>query len=167
MKVVPSASTLASEVIQSTTPTTTAITTESAVEQITEKLVAINLPTPVTTTTTTTTTTQNKPTKPTKPTKVDGKTDDKSEKKVDKKVEKKGGVVEATKVEVEANTGKKVDLSQPPTVPVLPPLYTTPAPSTTTTKKVNEIRNIYIHTYIHTYIHNKTIQSVDVLFVCF
>jgi hypothetical protein len=108
-------------------PTPEASTSSSSVEQITDKLDSITLPPPPTTTTTTTTSIDSKPTSTV--TKSDGKVEKK------KSVDKKGGEVEAKKGEVGVEVGKKIDdVSQPPAVPILPPLYTTPAPLT---KKVS------------------------------
>jgi len=120
-----------------TTTTTTVVAptpeaSSSSVEQITDKLDSITLPPPPPTITTTTTI-DSKPT-PTKPIKsTTTATVTKSDGKVEKKksVEKKGSEVEVKKGDVDVEVGKKIDdVSQPPAVPILPPLYTTPAPST-------------------------------------
>ena len=102
-----------------TTTTTTVVAASSeasaasvsvpTVEQITDKLDSITLPTPPSTSTT----------------KSDGKTE---KKKGGEKVEAKKVVVVVGDVEAKKVVGD-VDISQPPTVPILPPLYTTPAPS--------------------------------------
>jgi len=112
-----------------TTPTPEASTSSSSVEQITDKLDSITLPPPPPPSTTSI---ESKPI-PTKPIKSTTTSDGKVEKK--KSIDKKGGEVEAKKGEVGVEVGKKIDdVSQPPAVPILPPLYTTPAPLT---KKVS------------------------------
>jgi len=115
----------------SSTTSSTATSTSSlaAVEQITNKLDSITLPTPPTLSSSSlvsSVTNENKPTKPMKPT-TTTTTTNKSDKKVG--IEKKGDLEAKKVVEVEAGVGKKIDVSQPPAVPILPPMYTTPAPS--------------------------------------
>ena len=128
-----------------TTTTTTVVAptpeaSSSSVEQITDKLDSITLPPPPTITTTI----DSKPT-PTKPIKsTTTATVTKSDGKVEKKksVEKKGSEVEVKKGDVDVEVGKKIDdVSQPPAVPILPPLYTTPAPST---KKVSVLVSLLV-----------------------
>jgi hypothetical protein len=126
-------------------PTPEVSSTSSSVEQITDKLDSIKLPPPPPSSSTDSKPTPTKPIKstttatPTATATTTTKSDGKVEKK--KSIDKKGGEVEAKKgdVEVEVEVGKKIDdVSQPPAVPILPPLYTTPAPLT---KKVSVLVN--------------------------